>query len=403
MRLQLIGAVTVVALVARADPAEADASTSPPAPKQSSVVASASGEMAVYADTDHITVVTPTATATVGDRLSAWTVRGQYLVDAISAASVDIVSTASQRWQEVRQAGSVQGTYKPGSFGIGASAAISSEPDYLSLAGGANLSWDFFHKSHTFFVGVAHAHDTIGRSGTPFDVYSQALNSETVNAGITLTLNRSTVLSFVDEVGIERGDQSKPYRYVPMFGADVAPTIGKGESIDVVNERRLQVRPLEHLPESRERYSLTARLGYRFGRGTLRIDERLYTDTWNLHASTTEMRAYWDVSRRLMIWPRLRVHVQTPVSFWQRAYVATNGPGGTLEVPRYRTGDRELGPLESFGGGAGATFAIGRDPDPSRLALTFQLDAMSTQFLDDLYVSSRMAGLATLGLQGVFE
>jgi len=33
--------------------------------------------------------------------------RGRYLVDAVTAASVDIVSTASRKWKEQRHAGSV--------------------------------------------------------------------------------------------------------------------------------------------------------------------------------------------------------------------------------------------------------------------------------------------------------
>src|SRR5262249_19790594 len=108
----------------------------------------------------------------------------------------------------------------------------------------------------------------------------------------------------------------------PMFDARVAPTIAKGTSIDDVNRDRNADRPLEQLPESRDRYALTARFGYRFAHATLRVDERLYTDTWRLHASTTEARYLADLSRRWTIWPWLRFHGQTPVYFWNRAYVS---------------------------------------------------------------------------------
>jgi hypothetical protein len=373
------------------------------APHESSVIAGASGGTAVYADTDHVTVVTPSATASVGDRLGRWNVQGQYLVDAISAASVDIVSTASQRWHEVRQAGVISGIYKPRDFGVGVSGALSSEPDYVSLAGGANLVWDIFGKSHTLFAGYAHAHDTIGRAGTPFDVFSHTLNTDTFSAGITLTLNPSMVLAFVGDVILEDGNQSKPYRYIPMFSADVAPTIEKGESIDAVNDKRLPIRPIENLPDSRTRYALTARFGYRFHDGTLRVDERLYTDTWQTHASTTEARCYLNLAPRWTVWPRIRAHFQSGAYFWQRAYVASFGVDGALDVPQFRTGDRELGPLETLGGGFGVTFGMGRAAAPSTLALTFQADAMNTQFFDTLYVKSRTAGLLGLALQGAFE
>ena len=175
-------------------------------------------------------------------------------------------------------------------------------------------------------------HDTIGRAGTPFSVFSRSLFQHTIAGGVTLTLNRAMVLSLLSDLVIESGDQSKPYRYIPMFSADIAPTIGKGASIDVVNAARLQARPLEQLPDSRERYALTARFGYRFAHATLRADERVYTDTWRLHASTTEVRYIADLSSRFTVWPRVRAHVQNGVYFWNRAYVASFGPGG-LTLP----------------------------------------------------------------------
>ena len=63
---------------------------------------------------------------------------GHYLVDVVSAASVDIVSTASGRWNEVRQAGGLEGTYKPHEFGVTIAGAVSSEPDYFSYGVGGD-------------------------------------------------------------------------------------------------------------------------------------------------------------------------------------------------------------------------------------------------------------------------
>lgn len=374
----------------------------PDAAAESSVAARASAHTTFYADTDHVTVVTPVADVEVHDGYSKWRARGQYLVDAISAASVDIVSTASQRWQEVRQAGSLAGGYKFGDVGAEASGAVSIEPDYASVAGGGTLTWDFADKNYTAIFGYALDHDTIGRAGTPFDVFSRSLFRHTLNAGVTLTLNPSTVLSIVSDFVIERGDQSKPYRYIPMFSPAVAPTIDKGAPIDLVNALRLPERPLEHLPERRERYAVTARFGHRFAASTLRVDERLYTDTWHLHASTTDVRYFVDLSRRFTVWPHVRAHAQSAVYFWRRAYVSTFA-GATGSVPLYRTGDRELGPLATLTGGAGASLGIGGAADPNGWMLELQADFMGTDFLDDLYVTSRYAALVAGGLVGVFR
>ena len=62
----------------------------------------------------------------------------------------------------------------------------------------------------------------------------------------------------------ERGDQSKPYRYVPLFDPVTASRVAPGEPIDRVNIFRLGVRPLENLPHGRNRYALGARFAKRF-------------------------------------------------------------------------------------------------------------------------------------------
>src|SRR5262249_22977965 len=139
MRLQLV-VLAVAASLAHGGHAFAESVPSPPPPgdgvsSKFPLVARATGETSFYADTDNVTVGTRVATAEIGDRYSVWKVRGQYLVDVISAASVDIVSTASQRWNEVRQAGALEASYKPGPVGARLSGAISREPDYSSNAG----------------------------------------------------------------------------------------------------------------------------------------------------------------------------------------------------------------------------------------------------------------------------
>ncbi len=90
-------------------------------------------EMSAYTDTDNVTVFTPSVNASIENVTQGASIRGHYLVDVVSAASADIVSTASGRWTEVRQAGGLEGTYKPRETGFTVAGAMSSEPDYLSL------------------------------------------------------------------------------------------------------------------------------------------------------------------------------------------------------------------------------------------------------------------------------
>lgn len=376
------------------------------APLEDTSTKRASFEIAGYDDSDHVTVVTPSIALGI-DNVSGASLHATYLVDVVSAASVDIVSTASQRWREVRQAGSASVGYKPHDFGVTVGGSVSDEPDYLSYGAYALVTKDFNEKNLSLFFGYGFSHDTIGRCGdfgvcTAFSVFSRSLQRGSFNGGVDFVINDASLASLVADVVIENGDQSKPYRYIPMFSPMVAPTVAKGASIAWVNANKLPERPLEQLPLLRERFALTARYAHRFETSTLRLEERGYRDSWGLMASSSDARWIFDLGKRFALWPHARFHAQTPVSFWQLAYVSNYSPTPSFDLPAYRTGDRELGPLWTVTGGFGMKWYLGRATNPAQWALQLTADGMYTAFLDDLYLTNRVAGITALSFEGEF-
>ena len=99
----------------------------------------------------------------------------------------------------------------------------------------------------------------------------------------------------------------------------------------------------------------------------------MYDDSWGLIASSSDARWIFDLGRRFALWPHARFHVQNSVSFWQRAYVSGPAPGWNL--PEYRTGDRELGPLWTTEGGFGIKWYLGSAAEPEQWALQLTGDA----------------------------
>jgi hypothetical protein len=197
----------------------------------------------------------------------------------------------------------------------------------------------------------------------------------------------------VGDVVLESGDQSKPYRYVPLFapGTDVP----NGAPVDLVTKLRVSARPLEQLPLSRERFALSGQLAHRYHRATLRLAERLYADSWDMKATTTDARVLFDLGRRVESGPHARIHAQTPVSFWKLAYVLEPG----FDYPALRTGDRELGPLFNATGGWTLRLGVGPDEDPQSWVLGFDVNVTSTRYLDDLYITSRISALGGITLE----
>jgi len=345
----------------------------------------ASSDAAAYADSDHVYVLTPSLAATVTSPTAGWSIGGQYLVD--------IVSTASQNWKEVRHAGTLDAAYEPGTFGIRANGTFSSEPDYLSFGFGGAITQDLAQKNVTWLLGFNHSHDVAGRTDTAFSVFSHPLNRESFKAGLTFVLDRATIASFGADAIFESGDPSKPYRYIPLFAPRTY--VARGAPVEVVNNLRESARPLEQLPLSRQRWALSLLLAHRFATSTLRLDERLYRDSWDLEATTTDVRFLMDASRRVELGPHARVHAQTSVNFWQRAYVL--GPG--LQVPLLRTGDRELGPLIGLTAGWRLNINLGPAEHLTAWILGWDLNLTTTRYLDDLYITHRTSVFGGLSLE----
>ncbi|MEZ4261417.1 MAG: DUF3570 domain-containing protein [Polyangiaceae bacterium] len=352
-------------------------------------------EIGAYQDSVAVSVLTPSVGATVESPTAGWGANALYLVDMVSAASPDIVATASKRWSEVRHAGNVGAKYKPGTFGVSVAGNASYTPDYLALGASGRVTQELDEKNLTLTAGYGYGHDTIGRTGTPWSVFSNELDYHSFVGGLSRVVNNALVLSGQGEVIVERGDQSKPYRFVPMFAPSVAPTIAPGASVDQVANARISARPLEQLPLARERYALTLRMALRLAASTIRLDQRGYVDSWEQRATTTDFRWMFDAGRRVIWWPRLRLHAQNGASFWQRAYAATSA----RDLPALRTGDRELSPLVNATAGGGVRLALGAPGDLDGWVLTATGEGTHTWFLDTIYVKDRWSALVTVGLE----
>jgi hypothetical protein len=357
-------------------------------------------EVSGYADTDHVEVLTPAVSGTLSDARSGVSATGGYVVDIVSGASVDIVSTASERWTEVRQAADLSVDHKPEDLGLTLSGSVSREPDYLSWSLGATARIELDADHVTPSLGYSFSHDTAGRRGTPYSIYALRLVRHTAQAGVELVLNRSSRLVLLGEAAFESGRQEKPYRFLPLFDAETAALIGPGESIESVNALRLPGRIAERVPDTRRRFTLTGDWARRGARHTLRVNERLYADSWGLYASTSDLSWLWDLSSGLTLGPRARFHVQSSVDFWQRAYVADLG-SGELSVPALRSGDRELSALWTGSLGLGSEWRT-HETYSEGWAFGALVELGITRFLDALFIEQRSSALVVLTVERAF-
>lgn len=371
------------------------------------IVIRIAGDLSGYTDTNSVAVYTPGINASIASPTAGWNVGGNFIVDAVSAASPDLVSTASPPFEEYRYGGGITGGYKPGLYGAQGSFNVSSSPDYVSYTGGLRLSGDFNEKLITPTVGYSYSLDRIGRGPKnyldQFNPLKGTLHTHELEAGVTFVMSPTAVLLVGGTASFERGDQSQPYRYIPMFDPDlVAPYVPNGATVDLVNRSRLPVRPLEQLPTERDRFAVGGRFNKRLNNATLRIEQRFYIDTWGIKASSTDSRYMVDLSRHLRVWPHLRFHAQSGANFFRLAYSAALDPNGGLTLPLYRTGDRELAPLITATAGGGVRIGLGEPEGEVKYGIVFVGDVMYTRYLKALYVTARTAVYGSVGFDVEF-
>ncbi len=354
-------------------------------------------EVSGYKDDQAVEVLSPAVGVGAESSTDGWGVSGSFLVDVVTAASPDIVATASPRWTETRYVPGLSAHKKLGDeTDLSIAGGLSLEPDYLAITAGVGLSVDLRDKTVTPAFRYAFGYDVSGRVGTPFSVFSHEIHRHSLTGALTLVLDKQTIFVPTADVVLEFGDTSKPYRYLPTFSPGRAEDVANGAPIEDVNRLRTPVRLDEQVPDSRQRYAVSGLLARRFASFTLRLEERIYLDSWGVMASTTDGTLPIDLGSAVRIWPHLRAHVQKGADFWERAYVVEPTAGG-FSAPALRAGDRELGPLLGLTGGGGVRFG------GETMSLTVQADAFYSLFLDHLYASDRIAGFGALTYEVILD
>jgi hypothetical protein len=123
-------------------------------------------------------------------------------------------------------------------------------------------------------------------------------------------------------------------------------------------------------------------------------------DTWGMFASTSDARYLVDLGEHLRVWPHLRIHAQKGTSFYQLAYAAeVDQNGSAVNIPLYRTGDRELSPMLQLTAGGGARIALTSDKAPTRYAIVVSGDVMYGHYFRSLFIRSRTAVYGTVGFE----
>ncbi len=282
-------------------------------------------------------------------------VSAQVYVDAVSNASIDVVTTASP-FKETRTAWDLSAETLVRDALLSVSASRSSEPDYIAEAMGVDVAHEVFGGMTTVSLGFTRSRDQVGRKGTPGWIDS-AMHWQ-YRAGVTQILTPRWLVSLNAEAVSDSGMLGSPYRAARVFGAAVPERNPRTRS-----SRAIKLRTLHDLGD----------VAPWLARSALRAEYRHYWDNWDVKAGTAEVGFSRHVGRGWLVDAAWRGHTQDKALFY-----SDNAQGETLYVSR----NRQLATFKSTSLLARVTYSWPGLPAPWDVKLTGAFERKTFRFAD---------------------
>ena len=261
------------------------------------------------------------------DRVS---LTAQYYVDAVSNASIDVVTTASP-FKENRTAWdfTAETVVRDTTLTLGLSR--STEPDYVAEGLSLDAAHEVFGGQTTVSLGFTRARDQVGQKGVVG--WIDTATHWQYRAGLTQILTPRWLMSANFEAISDSGYLGSPYRAARVFGAAVP----------------------ERNPRTRTGRAAKLRsihdTGALISRSSFRAEYRYYWDTWAIKAHTVELGYSRYFGDAWLADASLRYNTQKRALFY-----SDNAATETVYVSR----NRQLGTYNTLGLGGKLSYSMGK-------------------------------------------
>lgn len=247
---------------------------------------------------------------------------GNYYVDMVSSASIDVVTTASP-YKEERKQWSLGMDYLRGNTTLRAGYTSSVESDYDAKTYNVSASQDMFGALTTVTLSYAFGDDIVGTSTDP--TFERELQRQIYGIGVTQILTKNLITTLNVETVTDEGYLNNPYRSVRYED----PTVAKGYSYEQ-----------ELYPNTRTSNAVGLRARYFLPyRAAIEGEVRYFTDTWDIESSTASL-TYIHPWRNWTFTAKVRYHDQSGAHFYSDLFPRA-------QATNFRGRDKELSELTS--------------------------------------------------------
>jgi hypothetical protein len=248
---------------------------------------------------------------------------GNYYVDMVSSASIDVITQASP-YTEERKQWSLGVDYLHGNTTMRAGYTTSEESDFDAETVNFSVSQDMFGDLTTLTLSYALGDDLVRRSDDP--TFEQPLDRQIYGVGITQILTKNLISALNIETITEEGYLNNPYRSVRYFD----PNSAIGYSYEA-----------ELYPNTRTSNAVGLRMRYFLPyRAAVEGEYRFFTDTWDIEGHTGSI-SYIQPWKDFTFTGKFRYHSQTGAHFYRDLFPRS-------QATNFRGRDKELSPLTSY-------------------------------------------------------
>lgn len=283
---------------------------------------------------------------------------GQYYVDSVSAASVDVLATASKYTEErTEYTAGVDYLYDKAILSLGYT--NSSENDYEANTLYLSVNQEFFGGLTTLKMGYAQGWDEVGMTGN--DGFEEDADRRNYQLGISQVLTKNSLLGLDLEAVTDEGFLQNPYR--------------QNRYLDPADPSSFLYQP-ERYPQTRTSLAVAGRaLYYLPYRASLRGEYRFFNDSWGIQAHTVEMAYVHPLGPRWVVEGRVRYYTQDQADFYSDLYAYENA---LTHLAR----DKELSRFSGTTLGAGVSYEWRQSglPGVDRLQFSLLLDYLDFSY-----------------------
>ena len=249
---------------------------------------------------------------------------GNYYVDMVSSASIDVITTASP-YTEERTQWSLGMDYLRGNTTMRVNYVSSVESDFDANTYAFSVSQDMFGDLTTLTLTYVLGDDLVGKSDDP--TFERPLDRQIYGIGLTQILTQNLIATLNVETVTEEGYLNNPYRSVRFVNAN--DQLGRGFSYEG-----------ENYPNTRTGNAVGLRARYFLPyRAAIEGEYRFFTDTWDIESHTASL-SYIHPWKDFVFTGKYRWHDQTGAHFYRDIFPRA-------QATNFRGRDKELSPLTS--------------------------------------------------------